>query len=154
MRHFVSGLMWAAFTATATFACDFDRIDVRGDWGTASFAIEVADDAAERGRGLMHRETMPRFSGMLFIYETPQSVSFWMKNTLIPLDLIFAGEDGVIDHIHEGARPHDLTAITAPGQIQFVLEVNAGMVHALGIEVGDEIRHTAIPPEIAVWSCQ
>ena len=56
---------------------------------TLRFQVEVMDDAGERAQGLMNRESLPKFSGMLFVYETPQPVAFWMKNTLIPLDMLF-----------------------------------------------------------------
>ena len=69
--------------------CVPERLDLRDGDSTLRFQVEVADDATERAQGLMCRESMPKFSGMLFVYETPQPVAFWMRNTLIPLDMLF-----------------------------------------------------------------
>ena len=68
--------------------CSDDRIDLMGDWGAARFTIEVADDPKERSLGLMNRDSMAKSAGMLFVYDHPQKTVFWMKNTLIPLDMI------------------------------------------------------------------
>ncbi|MEL6236238.1 MAG: DUF192 domain-containing protein, partial [Pseudomonadota bacterium] len=73
-----------SFTAAAE-ACAPDQLDLRGPFGTLRFSVELADDAAERGQGLMFRESLPRFSGMLFVYDRVRPVAMWMKNTLIPL---------------------------------------------------------------------
>lgn len=99
----------------------------------------------------MFVESMPRFSGMLFVYERPQFASFWMKNTLIPLDMLFVDEAGVIQNIHKEATPHDETPIIGGDGISHVLEINGGMSELLGIEVGDSLQHpsfggTAVDP--------
>ena len=124
--------------------CAPDRVTVSGDWGQAGFAVELADDAAERALGLMHREEMPRMAGMLFVYDEPGPVSFWMRNTLIPLDIIFARADGTIGRVHSRARPLDETPIPGGDDIQYVLEINGGMAARLGISEGDTLRHPAI----------
>nr|WP_256500450.1 DUF192 domain-containing protein [Limimaricola litoreus] len=124
--------------------CAPDRVTVTGDWGQAGFSVELADDAAERARGLMHREEMPRMAGMLFVYDAPGPVSFWMRNTLIPLDIIFARADGTIGRVHPRARPLDETPIPGGDDIQYVLEINGGMADRLGISEGDTLRHPAI----------
>lgn len=142
-----AALVLAAGVAAAGAAaaeCRDDRLAVSGDWGRAVFTVAVVDDAASRARGLMFVEAMPAMAGMLFVYDQPQPVAFWMKNTLIPLDMLFAGEDGVISHVHEGAVPHDETAIPGGDAVQFVLEINAGMVARLGIGDGDQMAHPAI----------
>jgi len=137
----------------ANAACSDARADLRGDWGAARFSIEVADDSAERGQGLMHREKMAASAGMLFVYERPQRVSFWMRNTLIPLDMIFMDETGTVTRIHENAVPLDETGIPGGDQVQFVLEINGGLAGRLGIEVGSELRHPAIGDD-AAWPCE
>ena len=133
--------------------CADDRLSIQGDWGQASFAIEVADDGAERSQGLMHVESMPRNAGMLFVYDHPQTVAFWMKNTLIPLDMIFIDETGTVSRVHQNAIPHDETSIFGGNQIQFVLEINGGLSSIFGIGPGDQIQHPAIDETIAVWPC-
>lgn len=143
--------------ASSTFAadapCKEDLIFLRGDWGNAQFAVDVADTPDQRSRGLMFVDDMPTMTGMLFVYEREQTVSFWMKNTLIPLDMVFADGAGVVQRVHENAVPGDLTGIPGGANIQFVLEINGGMADRLGIGVGSEMRHPAIPDEVAVWSC-
>jgi hypothetical protein len=133
--------------------CAPGRLDLRWDGGKESFAVEVADDAAERAQGLMFRTELAPASGMLFVYEAPRRVSFWMKNTLIPLDMIFADATGTVTRVHEGAVPGDLTPIDGGEGVQFVLEINAGLAERLGIGPGTLLRHPAIPDETAAWSC-
>lgn len=134
-------------------ACSTDQVELRGDWGRARFGVELADDPAERAQGLMHRETLPASAGMLFIYPAPQHATFWMKNTLIPLDMIFIDPAGTVTHIHENAVPLDLTGIDGGTGVQAVLEINGGLSRALGITVGSEIRHPSFNEAGAVWPC-
>ncbi|OYU17268.1 MAG: hypothetical protein CFE34_16580 [Rhodobacteraceae bacterium PARR1] len=144
-------IVWAA---QAQAACAPETLDLRGAGSVARFHVEIADTVAERNRGLMFRDTLASSAGMLFVYDEPQDVSFWMKNTLIPLDMIFADATGQVRRVHEGAVPGDLTPIPGGADIQFVLEINAGMAKRLGIAEGAEMRHPAIPAEKAVWPCE
>ena len=139
--------------AAAEAACSPDRLDLRWPDGQESFAVEVADDAAERARGLMFREELGPASGMLFVYDGPRRVQFWMKNTLIPLDMIFADATGKVTRVHSGAVPGDLTPIDGGAGVQYVLEINAGLAEKLGIAPGSEMRHPAIAGAIAAWPC-
>ena len=140
--------------ASPVFAdCDAGRVDLRGDWGTARFSVEVADDPQERSVGLMNRDSMAQSSGMLFVYERPQRAVFWMKNTLIPLDLIFMDSTGTVTRIHENAIPLDLTGIEGGEAVQFVLEINGGLARRLGIAEGSALRHPTIG-EDAAWACE
>jgi len=134
-------------------ACVNTQVDLRGDWGQARFSVEVADDPGERSQGLMNRESMPRSVGMLFVYDQPQRVAFWMRNTLIPLDMIFLDETGTVVRVHENAIPLDETTIPGGDSIQYVLEINAGLSSRLGIDEGTVLRHPAIG-ENAVWGCK
>jgi uncharacterized membrane protein (UPF0127 family) len=129
--------------------CSPDRVTVLGDFGQASFAVQVADDSGERAQGLMNVEEMGTLEGMLFVYDEPGSPAFWMENTLIPLDMLFAAPDGTISRIHENAVPLDRTPIPAATGVQFVLEVNGGVAGRLGIEVGDVLQHPAVGPDAA-----
>jgi uncharacterized membrane protein (UPF0127 family) len=131
-------------SGAAQAECRDDRVTVFGDFGQASFTVRVADDPAERAQGLMHVEAMATLEGMLFVYEAPQPASFWMENTLIPLDMLFAGADGTITAIHENAVPLDRTPIPGGDTVQFVLEINGGLAARLGIEPGDVLQHPAI----------
>ena len=140
--------------AGAATPCVQTHLDLRGDWGQAQFSIEIADDLQERAQGLMFREEMARMAGMLFIYETAQPVSFWMKNTLLPLDMIFLNPAGTVTAIHENAVPGDLTPIPGGDGVLYVLELNAGTVEMLGISVQSELRHPRIDQKNAVWACE
>ena len=133
-------------------ACAPDRVDLRWPGGSESFAVELADDAAERAQGLMFRESLAPDAGMLFVYESPRRAQFWMKNTLIPLDMIFADATGTVTRVHSNAIPGDLTPIDGGEGVVFVLEINGGLAQRLGIVPGAEVRHPAVGPD-AAWSC-
>ncbi len=133
--------------------CAPDILRLRGPWGEAQFTVEIANTGAARAKGLMNRETLPRMAGMLFVYERPQPVAFWMKNTLIPLDMLFADETGRIQRIHENAVPGDLSPIPGGQGIQYVLEINGGMAARFGISIGSEMQSALIPASHAVWPC-
>ena len=133
--------------------CRADAIDLRGDWGRARFRVEVADTPETRARGLMFVEEMPQGEGMLFAYDAPQPVAFWMRDTLIPLDMIFLSPEGVVTRVHENAVPGDETPIPGGDGVQFVLEINGGLARAYGIEPGDAARHPLVG-EDAAWPCE
>lgn len=134
--------------------CALDRVLVKGAFGEARFTIELADEQFERTQGLMHRESMARSAGMLFVFERPQRVAFWMKNTLIPLDMIFADKTGRIQHIHENAIPHDETPIPGGDGVYSVLEINAGLSKIYGLKVGDALQHPAFSDGPALIPCK
>ena len=148
------GAIFAACVAAAPVwgDCADDRLTIKGGFGQATFSIQIADDAQERAQGLMFVEEMGLLEGMLFIYEQPQSVSFWMKNTLIPLDMIFAAPTGEIMRIHQNAVPGDLTPIPGGDGIQMVLEINGGLAARLGIAEGDTMQHPSFGPD-AILPC-
>lgn len=129
--------------------CSDRAVTVIGDWGQARFAVEVADEPAERAQGLMFVEEMPLMRGMLFVYDQPQRATFWMRNTLIPLDMLFADSTGTIRRLHENAVPLDETTIDGGRDIQFVLEINGGLAARLGIAPGDVLQHPAIGADAA-----
>ena len=133
--------------------CSPDSVSLRGDWGKARFCVEVADSSASRAKGLMNRESLAESAGMLFVYETPRAASFWMKNTLIPLDMIFADGSGLVTRIHENAVPLDTTPIDGGENVVVVLEINGGLAGKLGITEGSEISHPSIDQSIARWPC-
>ena len=94
----------------------------------------------------MFRKGMKLSDGMMFVYDRPQSVSFWMKNTSIPLDIIFANEAGIITKIFENATPFSTTSIFGGYDVQYVLEINAGLTKLLGIKTGGLIKHSLVLP--------
>nr|WP_245873081.1 DUF192 domain-containing protein [Albidovulum inexpectatum] len=127
--------------------------EFRWDGGAARFSVEIADDESERARGLMHRESLPRGAGMLFVYDRPGPVAFWMKNTLIPLDMIFVAPDGRVTAVHSMAKPLDLTPIPGPSDTVMVLEINGGLARALGLGPGAVMRHPRLDQDKALWPC-
>jgi uncharacterized membrane protein (UPF0127 family) len=134
-------------------ACREDQVELRGDWGQARFTVEIADDAGEQAQGLMHRKSMPTSAGMLFVYDRPSSLSFWMRNTLIPLDMLFIDPAGVVQHIHHNATPLDETAIFGGDGLLSVLEINGGLAERMGISVGSQLRHPAFENYQPAWPC-
>jgi uncharacterized membrane protein (UPF0127 family) len=114
-----------------------------GSAGEARFSIEIADTDAERSAGLMFRRVMPDDRGMLFVFEQTRRVAFWMKNTPMPLDLIFIGEDGVVADILPGV-PFSEASIAPQASVRFVLEVKAGIAQKAGIAAGTRMRHPVI----------
>ncbi|MFX0540496.1 DUF192 domain-containing protein [Roseovarius sp. S4756] len=146
---------WLALVGTAALAeeCRPDVVQLRGDWGQARFAIELADDEAERAQGLMHRESLPQSGGMLFVYPETRTVGFWMKNTLIPLDMIFVDATGTVARVHSNAVPGDLTPIMGGADIKAVLEINGGLAERLGIAPGTQMRHPSFVEDRAAWKC-
>jgi uncharacterized membrane protein (UPF0127 family) len=140
---------WSAPVGAAA-QCSPDRVTLKGGFGQANFTVDIADDPQERAQGLQGVESMPTLQGMLFVYDAPGPASFWMENTLIPLDMLFAGADGTITAIHENARPLDRTPIPGGDAVQYVLEINGGLARRLGIEVGDVMQHPAIGPGAAL----
>ena len=135
-------------------ACAPAVLDLRDPDATLRFSVEVADDAAERAQGLMQRERMAKFAGMLFVYDSPQPVAFWMRNTLIPLDMLFFDGSGRLEAIKENAIPLDETPIPGGDDIRYVLEINGGLARELGIEPGAVIRHPSLDQATAAWPCE
>ncbi|WP_372602920.1 DUF192 domain-containing protein [Actibacterium sp.] len=132
--------------------CDEDQVALKGDWGEARFRVEIADDSEERALGLMYRPSMPAGQGMLFVYPAPQRAVFWMKNTLIPLDMIFVDATGQVSRVHSNAVPQDLTPIDGGEGVLAVLEINGGLAAQIGIAPGTVLRHPAFGGD-AIWPC-
>ncbi len=109
---------------------------------THDFMVELAVTPKEQAQGLMHRTEMPMEQGMLFWFGGAEQMrSFWMKNTLISLDMIFVRADGTIHHIHHSAQPENLTSVSSQGPVAAVLELNGGVSRLLGIQKGDRVHH-------------
>lgn len=111
--------------------------------GEACVSVEVVDNAIERAYGLMYRKELGENRGMLFIFEAEGNYPFWMKNTLIPLDMIWINNANQIVYIHKGAEPCTATfcpSINPNASARYVLEVNAGKADEMGLKVGDMIQ--------------
>jgi uncharacterized membrane protein (UPF0127 family) len=108
--------------------------------------VEIADTAAARELGLMYRQHLGQDAGMLFIFNQPQQLTFWMKNTEIPLDMIFAGADGTVAGIIANAEPFSERQLSVAGDLQYVLEVNGGFAQRHGIKPGDRMQFLGLTP--------
>jgi uncharacterized membrane protein (UPF0127 family) len=112
--------------------------------GEHHFQVEIADEPRERARGLMFRREMAADEGMLFDFEEEQPASFWMRNTYIPLDMLFIRADGIIESIGERTTPLSEKSVTSRGPVRYVLEINGGLSDQLGIEAGDSVAGPAM----------
>lgn len=152
VRVLVTGVALFA-AAPVSAACAPGVVELKGPRGLARFSVELADTDATRSRGLMFRDRMATSAGMLFVYDRPARAVFWMKNTLIPLDMIFADATGVVQRVHENAVPHDETPIDGGAGVLAVLEINGGLARRLGIGPGTVMRHAAFAGGPAAWPC-
>ncbi len=141
-RHFLSAIIgFAALTVLPAFAetPTSGVLEVRSGERNHRFAIEIADEPNERSRGLMFREEMDADAGMLFIYPAERIASFWMKNTYIPLDMLFIANDGRILQIEPHVQPLTLESVRSTAPVRAVLELNGGRAEELGITPGDTV---------------
>jgi uncharacterized membrane protein (UPF0127 family) len=112
---------------------------IKSDGDTLNFDIEIADNALKTEQGLMYRSKMDDKNGMLFIFQDVQPRSFWMRNTRIGLDIIYADNNGKIVSMAKYAKPYDETSLPSNAPAKYVLEINDGLADKLGINVGDII---------------
>lgn len=115
------------------------KIEIASKNGSHAFQVELALNDEQRARGLMYRKELPEGRGMLFDFQQEQDVSFWMKNTYIPLDMIFIRADGTIRRIAANTEPLSESGVPAGGPVRYVLEVIGGTARKLGIEPGDKV---------------
>ena len=122
-------------------AADLQKIEIASKNGTHPFNVELALTDDQRARGLMFRKELPEGQGMLFDFKQDQDVSMWMRNTLIPLDMLFINADGSIRRIAENTEPLSERTIPSGGPVRGVLEVIGGTAKKLGIAAGDKVAH-------------
>jgi uncharacterized membrane protein (UPF0127 family) len=133
-----------AAPARAQEAVTFDRTEltiVTAGGARHQFKVDWAKTWPQKSRGLMFRKEMPVDHGMLLDYDPPTEAAIWMRNTFIPLDLVYIRADGTIESIFFGAKPHDETPRPSKGPVRAVLELNAGVTRLLGIQPGDKVEH-------------
>lgn len=155
MRRFVFALIAAALAACSPGAGDAAPsarkavhsesglevipLTITGASGTHRFKVEVAGSMMEQAKGLMFRTKLGPDEGMIFPMDPPRGASFWMRNTVISLDLIFVAPDGRISNIAANAIPYDETPLTSIGRVKGVLEIPGGRAAELGIAPGDKV---------------
>jgi uncharacterized membrane protein (UPF0127 family) len=125
---------------------ELDSLEIVTSSGRHAFQVEIANNDASRERGLMDRRYMAPDHGMLFEFERDEQEAFWMKNTYIPLDMIFIAPSGVVTHIAANAEPLSERVIPSGGPSIAVLELNGGMAASIGLKVGDKVRHPFFKP--------
>ena len=118
-----------------------ESLEITTAKAAVKFTVEIADTEATRNRGMMYRKSLAPDKGMLFDFKTPREAAFWMRNTLIPLDIIFITQDGRILTIARNAVPHSEVPIPSGGAIRGVLELAGGRAAQLGIYPGDRVKH-------------
>jgi uncharacterized protein len=119
------------------------RIQTRG--GRVDVALEIAATPVTRERGLMYRRELPDGHGMLFVFDADANHEFWMKNTLIPLDMIFITVDGQVAGVHKNATPMSTAGISVGTPSRYVLEVPGGWAERQGVAVGDRVEFVGVP---------
>jgi len=113
--------------------------------GRETFRVETATTREQRDRGLMFRRHLAKRQGMLFDFGPEQEIRMWMKNTVIPLDMVFIAADGRVHRVERNTEPGSLRVIPSEGPVRYVLELNAGATSRHGIKPGDRVVGNAIP---------
>ena len=131
----------AAPVALAQQSLETMPLSIDSASGQHAFTVEIANDPEEISTGLMNRESLGENAGMLFDFGNPREPAMWMKNTLIPLDMLFMTQDGTVLMIARNAVPGSLRTISPGTPVKAVLEINGGRAAELGIEPGDTVRH-------------
>jgi uncharacterized membrane protein (UPF0127 family) len=140
-----------AFVAAATaagpaLADPLQTLTISTQTGDHTFSVEIAATPGTRERGLMDRHFMPMDRGMLFEFERDGPVAFWMKNTYIPLDMVFIARNGAVTRVVDRAEPLSETPIPSGGPCAAVLELNGGVAAEIGLRTGDIVRHSFFKP--------
>jgi uncharacterized protein len=142
-RHFAIAALLTALTGLAAHAqlqtYPKAELTIVSAGGPHKFAVEVATTPAQMEQGLMFRRSLAPDAGMIFDYRAPSMAAMWMKNTLIPLDMLFVDQRGLIINIHERAVPGSLDPIGAAAPARAVIELNGGTAARLGIKPGDRV---------------
>ena len=133
--------LFPLLSAPAQTPAALQPLEIATKSGVHVFAVEMASTPEEQAKGLMFRRHMPEGQGMLFDFHREQPTSFWMKNTYIPLDMIFIRGDGRILRIAENTVPLSEALVTSGGPVRAVLEVIGGTARKLGIAPGDRVAH-------------
>jgi len=121
-----------------------ERLEIASGDRAHVFQVEVMKTPEQRSKGLMFRQFLADDRGMLFDFEREEPVAMWMRNTYIPLDMLFIRANGVVHRVHERAQPLDETTIPAGAPVRYVLEIGGGVAAKLGIKAGDTVKHALI----------
>jgi uncharacterized membrane protein (UPF0127 family) len=140
-RLLLTLLLGFALAPRMAGAAEFQPLEIATKSGVRMFSVEMATTDEERAKGLMYRKELPDGQGMLFDFTPEQTISMWMKNTYISLDMIFIGGDGRVTRIAENTETESTKIISSGGPAKAVLEVIAGTARKYGIAPGDQVVH-------------
>ena len=127
-------------------AAGTDTLVLKTESGDHSYTVEIADTDRERATGLMFRGSLPEKSGMIFLYDPPQRVGMWMRNTYIPLDMVFITAEGTVRRVEADTEPFSTDLIRSGGEVAAVLELNAGQAAKIGVKPGDRVIFPGLGP--------
>ena len=150
LAKFVASIVFSLWVGMALandamqIAVDQAPLVITTSKGPVSFDVEVANTEVERATGLMFRQNFPENRAMLFDFQHVRPVSMWMKNTPLPLDMVFIDENAMVVGVTANTKPQTLAVISSPKPIRYVLEINAGQAAENGISLGDKVAHPLI----------
>lgn len=134
-------LMLLSIGIPSAYAGDLaqEKLIIKSGKAKHEFFVEIADNDVTREKGLMFRKSLDKDKGMLFVFRRYSEQNFWMKNTLIPLDIVFIDKDGEVIKVHNMAKPRDLTLIQSGAPVAAALEIAGGEAEKHGINAGDKV---------------
>jgi len=141
---FVLALLLFALPSSRAAEGERFALTIASSNGEHDFSVEIANDDRERALGLMFRRSMADDAGMLFDFFQEEQASFWMRNTYIPLDMLFIETDGTIESIAKRTTPLSERSVKSKGPVRYVLEINGGISDRLGIRPGDKVSGPAM----------
>ena len=147
----VIGLQVGIRVVAGAISPDFLTSTLTIDSGTGphKFTVEVATTEAQKEYGLMFRSKMDADHGMIFVWQKPLVLTMWMKNTILPLDMVFVDGGGKVTHVVANAKPESETIISSIAPVNAVIELNAGMAQKLGITMGDQVESPDLTAAVA-----
>lgn len=132
-------MLWAAGCSGLPNDKQETSLTIQTPRGPVGIKVEIADSEPLRRQGLMHRTRMEKNTGMLFVFDHPDRVMFWMKDTPLPLDILFLSADQKVLYIEEQTVPLSTAIITSPREVKYAIEVNAGFCQKNGVRIGDSV---------------
>jgi uncharacterized membrane protein (UPF0127 family) len=142
----VLALLAAGLMMQSAYAMRLETLKLMTARGTHVIDIEVTETPAEKAQGLMFRTRLADTAGMLFFYDTPQEITMWMRNTYIPLDMVFIRADGIVHRIEARTEPLSESIISSRGDVTACLELAGGAAERLGLKPGDRVEHRFFKP--------
>lgn len=147
------GVVWTgeagadALAAAPAATTRIERLDLVTASGVHALDVEIANTPEQQALGLMYRTSLPDTKGMLFPHSTPRELTMWMRNTYIPLDMVFIRPDGIVHRIEAWTQPFSEEIIASRGNVAACLELAGGAAERLGLKPGDRVEHPLFKPK-------